>query len=209
VVEQLVEDLPILRDRSEIRIPGGPLVSLGQNQIVLWVSLTPGPLPDEFASGSSPFPPSLRRFPAILDTGFNGTFLMNERHFRQWGLVNPELFPRFDRYPGMRFLRKFTADAGLAVSQSEAGSNAKVVSDLEVPYRQAMLWLHRNQSGHRDQIAPVPPTPLFLSPGLAILPANIDDPVIPLIGMRCLISNRLRIIIDSDRATLAMERMIT
>jgi hypothetical protein len=77
VTIRLIQDLPFFDEATTTRIPGGPVVSILHNQIILWVSVTPHHSPYD---REAELPQDKHRISALLDTGFNDCFLVNERH---------------------------------------------------------------------------------------------------------------------------------
>jgi hypothetical protein len=75
-VPSILRRLPIFEQATTLSVPGGPVVSGKPFQVVCWVSLT--------AAGLPVCPPGARRFPVVLDTGFNDNFLIQEQQFVAW-----------------------------------------------------------------------------------------------------------------------------
>ena len=96
MAKRLIESLPFSDDEGSARIPNGPVVPIGHNQIILWVSITLRRPPFD-AEGI--IPPGTRRFPAVLDTGYNDGFLLNERHLQDWALLDPSALPSIASWP--------------------------------------------------------------------------------------------------------------
>jgi hypothetical protein len=70
-VPRVLRDLPFFEQPTFAHLPGGDPVRVMGDQIVFWASLTP----PEFQQLHE-----VRRFPVSLDTGFNGSFCIPERH---------------------------------------------------------------------------------------------------------------------------------
>jgi hypothetical protein len=67
------------------------------------------------------------------------------------------------------------------------------------------VWLHRNLSGYRDQLASLPPLCLQLN-GVALFPQAVGNaPRLPLLGLRALVLNRLRVTIDCEHRLVSLE----
>ncbi|MBV9122845.1 MAG: hypothetical protein JO112_05780, partial [Planctomycetes bacterium] len=162
MVERLIESLPFADQETSLRIPQGPALTVPHNQIIVWMSLTPkakllDPHPT-LAAGT-------RRFPALLDTGFNDCLLLHEEHLRQWALLEPEAFPPAP-LGSMRVHHRpdpFALPGATELPRPHATDH---------PYRQGWLWLHRPTPQSRDLLSDLPAVPLFLFPGLVILPAS-------------------------------------
>jgi hypothetical protein len=135
-VPTILRKLPFYEDQRTLRIQGGPAVLIKHHQMIVWVSIT--------QAGLLEFPAEARRFPAVLDPGFNDTFLMQEEHFRDW--------------------------AGLSAQDSNVLGFLSVYG-RHAPLLDADLWLHGNRAGHRDQFALHPPFRLELNSGLGVCPA--------------------------------------
>ena len=99
-------------ETSTTALLGNERLTIKPYQIIVWVSITKAGLPE--------FPPNARRLPAVLDTGFNDTFLIQEQHFTAWAGLSPQDFEVLE------FLSVY-------------GRN--------VPLLDADVWLHRNQRG--------------------------------------------------------------
>jgi hypothetical protein len=120
---------------------------------------------------------ALRRFPAVLDTGFNDTLLMQEAQFRSW--------------------------AGLAPRDLEV-LDFITVSTHRVPLLDADIWLHPNLSGHRDLFASEPPFRLEVSTGIGVTPATAAAPRLPLLGTLALRRARLHLNIDYEKCHVSL-----
>jgi hypothetical protein len=79
---------PFYEDQRTLRVPGGPVVTIKHHQIIVWVSIT--------QAGLAEFPPRAPRFPAVLDTGFNDTFLLQEQQFTAWAGLSAHDFDVLD-----------------------------------------------------------------------------------------------------------------
>jgi hypothetical protein len=91
----ILDRLPFYPGPTTVSIPGGPVVPILHDQIVLWVSIT--------RSGMRELPPHARRLPAVLDTGFNSCFLIRQHHLLNWAGLTPAELP---------WLGSLAADAG-------------------------------------------------------------------------------------------------
>jgi hypothetical protein len=118
-------------------------------------------------------PSRLPRFPALLDTGHTHNFSIQEEHLVRWAGLHPEALPLGRgsvRYQGRRY-----------------------------PLRGAQLWLHGNQPGYWDRVANRPPYRLRVPEGILVYPAGSHFPRLPLIGLRAVVRNGLRLTVDGKR----------
>lgn len=166
---RILRNLPFFEDQRTVRIPEGPVVTLKHHQIMVWVSLTPS----ELATPPTPLP----RFPAILDTGFNDTFLMQEAHLRSWAGLAPDDVTVLD------FI---------------------TVSGRELPLLDADVWIHPNSPGHRDQISRGVPFRLELSTGIGLTPFSMSTPRLPLLGMLALRRAKLHLHVDFESCHISL-----
>jgi len=111
----VIRRLPFFDDATSLQIPSGSLLSIKPRQIVVWLSIGPPGSPPPLIPGS--------RFPAVLDTGFNNSFLIQEEHLMAWcGFSLAD-------FNGVAVLSAF---------------------GKKIPMIDADLWLHSNLPGHRD-----------------------------------------------------------
>lgn len=78
---RLLDCVPFLADASEISFRG-ERIRVRANQILLWISLT-----ERDVKNSNP---RAIPFPAILDTGFNHSFAIQQRHLNEWAGIRPD-----------------------------------------------------------------------------------------------------------------------
>src|SRR5262245_2657195 len=147
---QVIRQLPFFETPISVTV-GGVAVPIKPYQVVLWVSIAP--------MGRRHLDPGVLRFPAVLDTGFNHSFILQQQHLVQWaGLQPDELVP-------------------LARIQ---------VYGEEAPLVSGNVWLHRNKPGRRDEFARLPPFCLELDRSVAIPSGRSHAPRRPLLGLRAL-----------------------
>jgi hypothetical protein len=161
-VPTILRRLPFFEQPTTLHIPGGPAVAINHHQIIIWVSITP--------AGVRALPADARRFPAVLDTGFNDNFVIAEQQAVRWAGVVLEELPVLDvmRASGQR-----------------------------VPLRDADVWIHPNQPGERDHRAPRPPFRLELKTGIGVWPAGTPGARrLPLLSLRGLRRADLQVWID-------------
>jgi hypothetical protein len=166
--------LPYSDSRTTALVRGAPVEVLA-HQIIVWVGVAQ---PQERRPS-----PNSPRFPAILDTGFSGTFAISPVQLERWADLKWNALP-FDPTFRMKYF------------------------GVEVPHRRANLWVYPNQYGWRDEIDPIiPPRHLDLIGGIAVYgdgeqvgsaaTARLVAPRLPLLGLRALAHNRLQLTIDA------------
>jgi len=153
----ILDRLPIPENRTSLRF-GDRFVTIHANQILVWVSVQPSEVvvPEE----------STRKFPALLDTGNNFGFSVQERHLSEWAGIDLDL---------LEFLGNIEI-------------NGQVVTR-----REATVWLYPNALGRQDAAEGMPPFRLDMSKGIAVyahdaVPAG---PRLPLLGLPALLENDL------------------
>ena len=135
------------------------------DQIVLWVSIA--------RMGVSELPTNASRFPAVLDIGFNHSFLIQQEHLVRWAGFDPRHFRTIGSLP---------------------------VRGRDVPLFNANVWLHRNMPEMRDEFADQPPYCLELDRGIAVCPPEMGDyPRLPLLGLRAIRWGKLHVAVDGER----------
>lgn len=128
---KILDRLPVADEHILLNVPGGRLRTKPY-QIIISVSISDGPTWD----ARSPI------IPALLDTGNNHNFSIQEHHLRRWTGIHSEALP---------FLRVMR----------EGGRTPSL--------RFANVWIHRNQGGRRELRAEEPVL-LPLHEGIAIYP---------------------------------------
>jgi hypothetical protein len=120
---------------------------------------------------------SLARFPAILDIAHTRNFSIQQDQLARWTRLSLSQLPIVG-----------------AVRQQ----------GRRLPLHAANLWLHPNKPGQRDQWANRPPYRLRLPEGLAIYPAGEQFPRLPLLGLRLIARNKLRLTVDGERQRVSL-----
>ena len=166
----IVRRLPFYANTTTLRIPDGPAVEIFHDQIVVWASIARG--------GESELPASSQRFPALIDLGYNGFFLLREDHLSQWLRTQFEE----EKFPFLGSYQKY----GEAIA-TFAGS----------------VWLHPNVPGFRDQIGPDPPFRLDKGE-IAVCSASATRFRLPLIGMGVLRKNNLRLLVNGEKKYITL-----
>jgi hypothetical protein len=110
--------------------------------------------------------------PVILDTGNTHNFSIRAGQLRSWAGVHPESLEL------------------LGTVRDKA---------LRLPLRAADIWLHFNRPGERDPRRDREPWRLNLEEGIALYPEEANWPRLPLLGLRALTDNELRLTIDGKR----------
>ncbi len=119
-------------------------------------------------------PPDAATIPAILDTGHNHNFAIRREHRDRWIRWEPR-----------------------RIGQINVGGST-------VPLYSASLWLHPNRPGTSEP-GEGAPRELRIEQGLAIYPASLRNPArLPILGLRGLIRNKVRILIDGESANLTL-----
>lgn len=120
-------------------------------------------------------PESALRFPAILDTGNNHNFAIRQTHLERW--------------PAIMLPRKGWIEVG----------------GHFVPLLAANIWIHPNRAGTNEP-RPHSPSLLKLEEGMAVYPPNIPNPArLPILGLRAIIRNGLKLTIDGAPRELTIE----
>jgi hypothetical protein len=153
---RIIRNLPFSDRPSSLPVPGGRVVLL-PFQIALTVSLT-----DQAEHTLHPRAP---RFPAVLDTGFNKTFLIQEEHLNQWAGLRREHFVQAEEM---------------------------TVHGRKVPVFAADIWSQPNVPGKREDAPGRPPFRIRLYPGIAVSPRGTGEPRLPLLGRRALAAGDLQ-----------------
>ncbi len=156
-----------LSPRKEIDVLSGR-IDLRPPKILVGVSLT-------LVGEGKSFNQRVITMPAILDTGFNRTFEIDEWHLMRWaGLRKEHLNPA-------------------AKNQSDDGRKYDLC--------EANIWLHRTPyEGPRTPRAQ-PPLLLERSSQVRVMaPIGKPNPRLPLLGLTALIENHMRVAIDGENS---------
>jgi hypothetical protein len=162
-VAVVIRKLPFSRAQT-VSVPGGS-VDVLPYQIAVWVSVAPKY--DRALRADMP------RFPAVLDTGFGGSFLLREHHLIRWAGLRREHLREVD---SMR------------------------VYGVNIPVHAANVWVHPNVPGTREPAANAEPFCIRLDPGVGVCPPGLDRPRLPLLGMRGLFFGDLQIGFNWNRS---------
>lgn len=164
----ILRNLPFYDHPTTAQVSGRS-IAVKRDQIIVWVSVS--------ETGLSQLDPRTPRFPAILDTGCNHSFVIGERHLMDWAGIPPT------------FLRQLGPTR---------------LHGKPVPQLAANVWLYPNQPGHRDEFSAQPPFLLETNPGIAVVPASDGEvhPRLPLLGLPALRWNHLQVVLDCDRSLI-------
>jgi hypothetical protein len=159
---KILNKLPFETENSTVNTSVGP-IQVRPYQIIVWANL----MTEEFLS---------RPFPAVLDTGANLNFIINESHLNNWLDLRAEQFVH----------RAMT-----------------LIDGEKIPVRVANVFLHRNVKGTR-QIASGS-YQLTTPQGIVVYPKTTAYPRLPLLGMRALGNSKLRVVIDGRRNYVSVD----
>jgi hypothetical protein len=162
---KILDRLPIPRERSSLQF-GDRYLTVHRNQILVWVSV--------HLSGVVEPEQNIPRFPALLDTGNNLGFSVQDRHLRDWAGVGP----------------------GLLEPLRDIEVNGQVVR-----LRKATVWLHPNVPGRQDAAVDRRPFRLEMGKGIAVYAPDADPPGprLPLLGLPALLDSGLDFWLDPER----------
>ena len=168
---KILDRLPISERRESLRF-GDRYVTVRTNQILVWMSVHMGGLlePEE----------SVPRFPALLDTGNNFGFSIQDRQLHQWAGIDPALLDLLGNVE---------------------------INDQVVLCREATVWLYPNVPGRREVASNRPPYLLNLAKGIAVYPpdAATSSPRLPLLGLPSWLDNDLDLWLDPDRRHITVQ----
>jgi hypothetical protein len=164
---KILDRLPIDEEPVPLNLPGVP-IRLKPFQIGMHVSILDEPEWNSLAP----------IIPALLDTGNNHNFSIQEHHLTRWAGIHPD---------ALRFLG--------------------VIRDREYSpsLRFAKIWIHRNRAGTRD-LSKVEPFLLRLDAGIAVYPSDKSNyPRLPLLGLRAILDNDLKLVLDGKRNHVSLK----
>jgi hypothetical protein len=168
---KILDRLPIPEDRTSLRF-GDRYVTIHANQLLVWVSvhLSEVLVPRE----------NIPRIPALLDTGSNFGFSMQDRHLREWAGIDPNML-------------EVVGDIAI---------DGKVVTR-----REATVWLYPNVPGRQDVAVGWPPFRLDMSKGIAVHTedALLPGPRLPLLGLPAFLENDLDFWLHPERRHVTVQ----
>jgi hypothetical protein len=168
-VGTVIHRQPFVESASKVCASSGREIVLRPRQLVLWVAVA--------APDVDRLPSAVLQFPAILDTGFNGGFLIQEQHLIEWAGIQPDQLEWVDS------IRIF---------------------DRHVRMREANVWLFPSSPAGSVPSGDLPAKCLELDQGIAVSPPDLDRPRLPLVGMHLLERNRLQVLIDGRRRVFSI-----
>jgi hypothetical protein len=168
---KILDRLPIPKDRMSLRF-GDRYITVHRNQILAWVSVHLAQVlePEE----------NVPRFPALLDTGNNFGFSVQERHLREWAGIDP----------------------GLLESLGDIEIEGQVVTR-----REATVWLYPNMPGRQEVTNGRPPFRLKMPKGIVVHTRDAvpPGPRLPLLGLPALLDNDLDWWLDPQRRQITVQ----
>jgi hypothetical protein len=162
---KILDRLPIQEKRTSLRI-GDKYATVHRNQALVWVSVhLAGTLEPE---GNIP------RLPALLDTGSNVGFSMQDRQLREWAGIDP----------------------GLLAVLGDIEINGQVETR-----RRATVWLYPNIPGRQDVASGRPAFRLRMATGIAVYAQDAvpPGPRLPLLGLPAFLEIDLDLWLDPER----------
>lgn len=137
---KILDRLPISEKRTSLQF-GNKYVTVRRNQVLAWVSV-------HLAKTLEP-ESSIPKSPALLDTGNNFAFSLQDRLLREWAGIDPSLL----------------------VSLGEAEINGQAVT-----CRRATVWRYPNSPGRQEVASDRLPFRLKMSKGIAVYPPDAVPP---------------------------------
>jgi hypothetical protein len=168
---RILDRLPISQEHTSLRF-GGRHITVRPNQILVWMSVHLSGV--RVPEGNTP------RFPALLDTGNNFGFSMQDRHLREWAGIDPG---------SLRAIGDLT------------------IEGRPVVCREATVWLYPNVPGRQDAAGGRPPFQLEMGKGIAVYPPDAvpPGPRLPLLGLPALLENDLDCWLDPERRHVTLQ----
>jgi hypothetical protein len=168
---KIFDRLPIPKDRMSLRF-GDRHITVHRNQALVWVSVHMGGVlvPEE----------NIPRFPALLDTGNNFAFSIQDRHLREWAGIDP----------------------GLLMALGDIEIDGQVAKR-----RRATVWLYPNIPGRQEVARGRPPFRLDLRRGIAVYTPDAlpPGPRLPLLGFPALLDNDLDWWLDPEQRHITIQ----
>jgi hypothetical protein len=168
---KILDRLPIPEQRATLRF-GDKYATVHRNQVLVWVSV--------HLAGALEPEENIPRIPAVLDTGNNFDFSMQDRHLREWAGIDP----------------------GLLVVLGDIEINGQVVKR-----REATVWLYPNIPGRQEVASGRPPVRLRMSKGIAVYTQDAfpPGPRLPLLGLPAFLDNDLDWWLDPERRYITVQ----
>lgn len=169
----LIDRLPTPAVERELQLRPGLSVKVKPLQPIVWISLAPPSVLD--------LPANAPRFPAVIDTGFNQTLLIQDAHLQEWGGVN---VGDLETYPGE------TARYGNQIWH----------------FRMADIWLHSLPENEEPANEPYC---LETHPGILVVADTQRRQRLPILGMRALAWNRINLRLEFDGPNMGWMTLAT
>jgi hypothetical protein len=169
---KIIDRLPIPDKRTSLQFQNR-YTTIHRNQILVWVSV--------HLSGALEPEVDRPKFPALMDTGNNFDFSMQDRQLREWAGIEP----------------------GLLVGLGDIEINGKVVT-----CRRATVWLYPNVPGSLEAASGTPPLELTMPRGIAVYGQNDipAGPRLPLLGLPALLNNDLDLWLDPQQRQISVQQ---
>jgi hypothetical protein len=168
---KILDRLPIAENRTSLRF-GDKYATVHRIQVLIWVSV-------QLAGALEP-EENIPRFPALLDTGNNFDFSMQDRQLREWAGIDPALL----------------------VVLGDIEINGQLVKR-----REATVWLYPNIPGQQEVASGRPPLRLRMAKGIAVYTQKAVPPAprLPLLGLPAFLDNDLDWWLDPERRHITVQ----
>jgi hypothetical protein len=168
---KILDRLPIQENRTSLRF-GDKYATVHRNQVLVWVSI--------HLAGAIEPEENIPRIPALLDTGNNVGFSMQDRQLREWAGIDP----------------------GLLGVLGTIGINGQVVTR-----RRATVWLYPNTPGRQEVDSGGLAFRLRIDKGIAVYARDAvpPGPRLPLLGLPAFLNNDLDLWLDPERRHITVQ----
>lgn len=166
----VIQRSPVPAAEQTFTLPDRSVIRVGEFQPIVWISVSP---PQVIS-----LPTAAPRIPALVDTGFNQTLLIQDLHLLHWCGIDPALL------------------------QVAPGTGAKY-RDQEWSFRIADIWLHAYPTA---PAASQESQPLCLEaqPGILVVSEQQRRQRLPVLGMRALAWNRAALRLEFESPTMGL-----
>ena len=159
----VIDRLPIPNSPRNVTLANGDIVEIKPLQPIVWISISP---PEIVLPGID-----APRFPAVIDTGFNNTLLIQDSHLERWADLS----------------------AGkLRLSPVEPVA----IWGQRLHFRLADVWLYSHEMEKPALASNQMPHCLEMHPGIVVVAKEHRELRLPLLGMRGLAWNKTRLEVD-------------
>jgi len=168
---KILDRLSIQERRESIRF-GDKYATVHRDQVLVWVSI--------HLAGAIEPEANIPRLPALLDTGNNFDFSVQDRQLREWAGIDP----------------------GLLMDVAEIEINGQVAKR-----RDATVWLYPNIPGRQDVASGRSPFQLRMHIGIAVHSqgAAPAGPRLPLLGLPAFLNNNLDWWLDPQQRHITVQ----